>query len=46
MIVRLEFLERSASLLPEYAMPYLIYMQARSPNFDHTKSEDLKISKE
>ena len=40
------FLERSASLLPEYAMPYLIYMLSHLPTHDYTKSSDLGEIKE
>jgi hypothetical protein len=42
----LMFLERPTSLLPEYAMPYLIYLLSHLPNCDYTKSEHLSEIKE
>ncbi|CAB4040380.1 sister chromatid cohesion PDS5 homolog A isoform X1, partial [Paramuricea clavata] len=38
--------ERSTSLLPEYAMPYLIYMLSHLPSYDYTKSNHLREIKE
>ncbi|XP_046852455.1 sister chromatid cohesion protein PDS5 homolog B-like [Xenia sp. Carnegie-2017] len=38
--------EGSISVLPEYAMPYLIYLLSHLPNHDYTKSDELNSVKD